>query len=131
MQAPGPKWTDRYLYLGKSFDDRASAYRPVMDPPRISQFVRPRKLSHFSVNGNRPSRTDEVHIGDSYHINRFGSGIREGCTSALFLPAEDYIVPRRFSQTSGQVRIRHAARAKLNQNSPQRCTTTCNYHTTF
>ncbi|XP_068906643.1 uncharacterized protein [Tenebrio molitor] len=102
QSAPGPKWTDRYLYLGKSFDDRASAYRPVMDPPRISQFVRPRKLSHFSVNGNRPSRTDEVHIGDSYHINRFGSGIREGCTSALFLPAEDYIVPRRFSQTSGQ-----------------------------
>lgn len=102
LQKLVPKWTDRHLYMGKNFDDSSVNYQPIMTSPRISQFLKTRKLSHFSVQ-NQPSLIKEIHIGDSYHVNRFGSGVRENCSSALFLPAEDYIVPRRFSQTSGQV----------------------------
>lgn len=94
------KWTDRYLYLGKKFEDYSN-YKPIMNSPSTSQFVRPRRRrSQFSAPRSQTSQINEVHIGDSYNINRFGLGIREGCRSRLFLPAEDYILPRRFSQTS-------------------------------
>nr|XP_015834967.1 PREDICTED: uncharacterized protein LOC103312818 isoform X2 [Tribolium castaneum] len=96
-----PKWTDRFLYMGKNFEEYSN-YKPIMNSPSISQFVKQKRKSHFSAPKSQTSQINEVHIGDSYHINRFGLGIKEGCKSRLFLPAEDYILPRRFSQTSGQ-----------------------------
>ncbi|RZC42177.1 uncharacterized protein BDFB_006762 [Asbolus verrucosus] len=107
-----PKWTDRYLYLGKNFED-FSSYKPVINSPRMSQFLKPRKISNFSVSSTKThqSQLNEIHIGDSYHINRFGLGIREGCRSRLFLPAEDYIVPRRFSQISDQSSVMYDLKA--------------------
>lgn len=44
--------------------------------------------------------SDSIKIGEVYQVNRFATGVQEKCGTGLYLPAEDYIIPRRFSQTT-------------------------------
>ncbi|ERL87169.1 hypothetical protein D910_04569 [Dendroctonus ponderosae] len=48
-----------------------------------------------------PALAEEKNLsfGASVQVNRFGSGILEGCGTGLYLTFDDYIVPRRFSST--------------------------------
>lgn len=57
------------------------------------------------------SKSSQFKVGEVYPVNRFASGVQEKCGTALYLPAEDYIVPRRFSQTA-QVNIQELPIAK-------------------
>lgn len=46
------------------------------------------------------SKASSIKVGDVYQVNRFATGVQEKCGTGLFLPAENYIIPRRFSQTT-------------------------------
>lgn len=121
LQGVVRKWTDRYLYLGKNFDDPPTFYHPSVVKPQVSQFVKHKPVVNFCVSSTKTndSLAKEIHIGDSYSINRFGLGIKEGCSTGLFLPAEDYIVPRRFSYLTDPVKTKLFRKMPNQKNSLQ------------
>lgn len=58
------------------------------------------KLSLPITDNSYTGEPTSIKIGEVYPVNRFASGVQEKCGTALYLPADDYIVPRRFSQTT-------------------------------
>lgn len=75
-----------------------------MSSPKISQFIKQKPISNFSIVLKKSkNQKSECNVGDWYPINRFGSGIKEGCKSALYLPCENYIIPKPWSKIAIQV----------------------------
>ncbi|KAH1012291.1 hypothetical protein HUJ05_011472 [Dendroctonus ponderosae] len=94
-------WTDRYLYLGRNFLESSLDYQPIMRLPHLREFVKSKKGPKKSIELACPALAEEKNLsfGASVQVNRFGSGILEGCGTGLYLTFDDYIVPRRFSST--------------------------------
>ncbi|XP_028140313.2 uncharacterized protein LOC114334472 [Diabrotica virgifera virgifera] len=95
------KWTDKYAYLGTCFEN--GTYTPVIETPSVEAFVKVSKSSKAAVSSKKSEilssmEVNDLRIGDSIQINRFGDGIEEGCHTGLFLTVDDYIAPRRYSQ---------------------------------
>lgn len=83
------------------------SYTPNMIHPSPSQFINRKKISLYKL--SIPSSTTNSMAKEMdeknrlYQINRFGSGIKENCSTGLFLPFDEnenlkYL--RRFSQTT-------------------------------
>ncbi|KAG5897141.1 hypothetical protein JTB14_025094 [Gonioctena quinquepunctata] len=94
------KWTDRHLYLGKHFE--GCDVQPVLTPPVVEDFIKTPNSSKVITNRKYPEivtymEQNDLNVGDSVHVNRFGYGIKEGCHTGLFLTVDDYVVPRRYS----------------------------------
>ncbi|XP_050308206.1 uncharacterized protein LOC126744714 isoform X2 [Anthonomus grandis grandis] len=102
-QGLGRKWTDRYLYLGKDLHESSLDYRPIVRMPYLDEFVKPRKKKK-TKKAEYPALAYErgLSFGDTVQVNRFGSGISENCGTGLYLPFDDYIVPKRYSATMVQ-----------------------------
>nr|CAI5868393.1 unnamed protein product [Callosobruchus analis] len=99
------RWTDRHLYLGNGFNG-SKDYMPVMNPPSKAEFVKSMKNSTSTMKpkmSRQLSYAEENNLsyGDSVQINRFGSGVYEGCRTALYLTVDDYRLPQRYSQVGG------------------------------
>ncbi|KAJ8967263.1 hypothetical protein NQ314_002991, partial [Rhamnusium bicolor] len=62
----------------------------VIEPGKSILTSNSRTIPYFQEKG--------LHIGDSVHINRFASGVYEGCGTGLYLTADDYVIPRRYSR---------------------------------
>ncbi|KAL3266400.1 hypothetical protein HHI36_010577 [Cryptolaemus montrouzieri] len=82
------KWTDRYLYMGKSFEDLPRHYLPQMDKPTTNEFVHHAKPSR---NKTTPSSSEIAQIAltpkTSIAINRFGNGVKDNCSTTLLMTA--------------------------------------------
>ncbi|XP_056648807.1 uncharacterized protein LOC130453206 [Diorhabda sublineata] len=93
-------WMDRNIYLGKYFENYN--YAPIVQSPTIEEFVKTPKSSKLGLATKQSDvisymDANELKIGDCVQINRFGNGIDEGCNIRLFLTADDYVPPQRFS----------------------------------
>ncbi|KAL1509882.1 hypothetical protein ABEB36_004553 [Hypothenemus hampei] len=90
----GNKWTDRHLYLGKDFQENILDYKPIVELPRLPDKSK-KKKARSKPKLNYPCLTQEKHLtfGDSVQVNRFGSGVLEGCGTGLYLTVDDYITP--------------------------------------
>ncbi|XP_066145401.1 uncharacterized protein [Euwallacea fornicatus] len=90
------KWTDRYLYLGKDLQESSLDYKPITKFPCSEEFVRPRKKK-FRKRAEFPIQTHrkDLTFGDrrSVQVNRFRSGVYEGCNVGLYLTLYDYENP--------------------------------------
>ncbi|KAJ8964093.1 hypothetical protein NQ317_004946 [Molorchus minor] len=100
------RWTDRYLYMGKNFNDIGVDYRPVINRPATEEFLKkkPIQTSRTVIVASAPQvqpyfQEKGLNIGDTVQINRFGSGVNEGCGTGLYLTVDDYVIPQRYSQT--------------------------------
>ncbi|CAG9862694.1 unnamed protein product [Phyllotreta striolata] len=82
-----------------------SQYAPLVQPPSIEEFLhgtKSAKSSKLAIRNQRSETTNyaeenNLSVGDSVQINRFGSGVKEGCNIGLYLTVDDYVVPRRYS----------------------------------
>lgn len=61
------------------------------------------KRCKFSLAPSQATSCTECRSGDSQHLNRFGKGVKENCSTCLFLPVENCIVSKRFSEMTTQV----------------------------
>lgn len=60
------------------------------------------KRCKFSI--SQATSCTECKSGDSHHqLNRFAKGVKENCSTCLFLPDENCIVSKRFSEMTTQV----------------------------
>ncbi|XP_044748285.1 uncharacterized protein LOC123309302 isoform X2 [Coccinella septempunctata] len=95
------KWSDRFLYMGKHFEDRSLAYVPRVKKPTLREFVHQAKLTR---NKTSPCNSDIVPNSSisqiSHSINRFGNGIKDNCSNTLIMPIgfdENQFTKRTFS----------------------------------
>ncbi|KAK9870955.1 hypothetical protein WA026_009917 [Henosepilachna vigintioctopunctata] len=82
------KWTDRYLYLGKSFEDLPTHYLPHVHKPTLKEFVQKASLTR---NKTSPSASEAsqnaLSPNTSMVVNRFGNGINDNCSTTLLMAA--------------------------------------------
>ncbi|CAH1117516.1 unnamed protein product [Phaedon cochleariae] len=95
------KWTDRNLYLGKNFEN--SEYQPGVDSLAGREFGKApvsSKAMSKSKYQEIVTYVEEKHLGfgDLVQVNRFGSGVNEGCHAPLYLTVDEYLVPRPYSR---------------------------------
>lgn len=64
-------------------------------------FMPPKKRCKFSI--SQATSCTECRSGDMQQLNRFAKGVKENCSTCLFLPAENCIVSKRFSEITTQV----------------------------
>ncbi|KAF5308256.1 hypothetical protein FQR65_LT06249 [Abscondita terminalis] len=100
------KWTDRFLYMGSQFDEHWSNYRPRMHKPTYSDFLFKRhdRMHKRKEKSSRRSSGIELQTG-RLSVNRFGTGVPEGCTSGLFLPSFSSILITKNSPTATEVSL--------------------------
>ncbi|KAJ8939758.1 hypothetical protein NQ318_004172, partial [Aromia moschata] len=101
---------------GKNFNDLPLEYKPVVDRPTADDFLlrksnpssnAGKNRGFFRAGKNYVSRKKSspyfqekgLNISDTVQINRFGSGVNEGCGTGLYLTVDDYVIPHRYSQT--------------------------------
>ncbi|XP_060531514.1 uncharacterized protein LOC132705099 [Cylas formicarius] len=88
------KWTDRYLFLGKGFQ---SSDQQIECADECSE--RKKNLRYICKRRSHAPLIEEkrLNFGDKVHVNRFGSGVQEGCRTGLYLSLDSYISPVTYS----------------------------------
>ncbi|KAF7273640.1 hypothetical protein GWI33_013681 [Rhynchophorus ferrugineus] len=94
-------WRDKYLFMGKDYQESPLSYKPIVKLPSKESPKKQRSSQTKRKSGRHPSLMEEKRLsyGDNVQVNRFGSGINEGCETGLYLTVDKYIVPKRYDET--------------------------------
>ncbi|XP_030755784.1 uncharacterized protein LOC115882075 isoform X2 [Sitophilus oryzae] len=92
-------WTDKNLYLGEDRKESSLDYKPIT---KISfKLTKSKESPRYKPVENIPL-VEEKHLayGDNVQVNRFGSGVFEGCGTSLYLTLDKYVSPTHYSSSS-------------------------------